>query len=108
MGNNAITSNPSGKTTPSTSNGVFDTQFNSIGAPTSDANIAAAAVNLFYFPTLCMISHTSMAFTESAGTSKRTTLARADKAMTLPLLMFLTLPILMMPPSSLLLMDNHQ
>ncbi|KAJ1329989.1 hypothetical protein BSLG_010809 [Batrachochytrium salamandrivorans] len=38
---------PSGKTTPATRNGVFDTQFNSRRAPGTDANIAAAAVNLF-------------------------------------------------------------
>ncbi|KAH9264450.1 hypothetical protein BASA83_012093 [Batrachochytrium salamandrivorans] len=66
-GNNVITSNPSGKTTPSTRNGVFDTQFNSIGAPTSDANIAAAAVNLFYISNVMHDISYQYGFTESAG-----------------------------------------
>ncbi|KAH6561075.1 hypothetical protein BASA62_010095 [Batrachochytrium salamandrivorans] len=53
--------NNRGKTTPSTSDGVFDTKFNSTEQPYDDANVAAAAVNLFYLTTLCMISHTNTA-----------------------------------------------
>ncbi|KAH6583679.1 hypothetical protein BASA60_001324 [Batrachochytrium salamandrivorans] len=66
-GNNVITKTPSGRTTPSTRNGVFDTQFNSIGAPTSDANIAAAAVNLFYVSNVMHDISYQYGFTESAG-----------------------------------------
>ncbi|KAH6591715.1 hypothetical protein BASA50_008534 [Batrachochytrium salamandrivorans] len=45
-GNNAITIAPNARTTPATSDGVFDTQFDSRGAPGTDANIAAAALFL--------------------------------------------------------------
>ncbi|KAJ1330202.1 hypothetical protein BSLG_010800 [Batrachochytrium salamandrivorans] len=82
-GNNVITFTPNGRTTPSTSDGVFDTQFNSRGAPGTDANLAAAAVNLFYVSNVMHDISYQYGFTESAGNFKRTTLARADKAMTL-------------------------
>ncbi|KAH9257380.1 hypothetical protein BASA81_004538 [Batrachochytrium salamandrivorans] len=78
-GNNAITSNPSGKTTPSTRNGVFDTQFNSIGAPTSDANIAAAAVNLFYLTNVMHDISYQYGFTESAGNFQKDNFGRGGK-----------------------------
>ncbi|KAJ1342887.1 hypothetical protein BSLG_010719 [Batrachochytrium salamandrivorans] len=66
-GNNAITIAPNGRTTPSTSDGVFDTQFDSRGAPGTDANIAAAAVNLFYINNLMHDISYQYGFTESAG-----------------------------------------
>ncbi|KAH9274454.1 extracellular metalloproteinase 1 [Batrachochytrium salamandrivorans] len=66
-GNNVITSTPSGKTTPSTSDGVFDSQFNSIEAPDTDANLAAAAVNLFYISNVMHDISYQYGFTESAG-----------------------------------------
>ncbi|KAH6576920.1 hypothetical protein BASA60_004322 [Batrachochytrium salamandrivorans] len=66
-GNNVITSTPSGKTTPSTSDGVFDSQFNSIEAPDTDANLAAAAVNLFYVSNVMHDISYQYGFTESAG-----------------------------------------
>ncbi|KAH9254989.1 extracellular metalloproteinase 5 [Batrachochytrium salamandrivorans] len=66
-GNNVITSTPSGKTTPSTSDGVFDTKFSSRGAPGTDANIAAAAVNLFYVSNMMHDISYQYGFTESAG-----------------------------------------
>ncbi|KAH6599340.1 hypothetical protein BASA61_002596 [Batrachochytrium salamandrivorans] len=47
-GNNAITRDPSGKPTRSIGNDVFYTKFNSKEDPGTAANIAAAAVNLFY------------------------------------------------------------
>ncbi|KAH9254983.1 hypothetical protein BASA81_006928 [Batrachochytrium salamandrivorans] len=66
-GNNVITSTPSGKTTPSTSDGVFDTKFNSKEEPGTDANIAAAAVNLFYVSNMMHDISYQYGFTESAG-----------------------------------------
>ncbi|KAJ1330201.1 hypothetical protein BSLG_010720 [Batrachochytrium salamandrivorans] len=57
--------------------------FNSRGAPGTDANLAAAAVNLFYVSNVMHDISYQYGFTESAGNFKRTTLARADKAMTL-------------------------
>ncbi|KAJ1329949.1 hypothetical protein BSLG_010791 [Batrachochytrium salamandrivorans] len=66
-GNNVITLTPSGKTTPATRNGVFDTQFNSRRAPGTDANIAAAAVNLFYISNVMHDISYQYGFTERAG-----------------------------------------
>ncbi|KAJ1332839.1 hypothetical protein BSLG_010778 [Batrachochytrium salamandrivorans] len=66
-GNNVITSNPSGKTTPSTKDGVFDTKFNSKKEPDTDENIAAAAVNLFYVTNMVHDIAYQYGFTEKAG-----------------------------------------
>ncbi|KAH6572802.1 hypothetical protein BASA62_003237 [Batrachochytrium salamandrivorans] len=66
-GNNVITLTPSGRTTPATSDGVFDTQFDSRGAPGTDANIAAAAVNLFYLSNMMHDITYQYGFTEQAG-----------------------------------------
>ncbi|KAH9245024.1 hypothetical protein BASA81_017525 [Batrachochytrium salamandrivorans] len=107
-GNNVITSTTSGNTTPSTSDGVFDTQFNGDEDPRTDANVAASAVNLFYLSNMMHDTHTSMASLKRLETSKRTTLARADKAMTLLLLMFKALMAPTTPTSSLPLMDNRE
>ncbi|KAH6586739.1 hypothetical protein BASA50_000336 [Batrachochytrium salamandrivorans] len=66
-GNNVITRDPSGKTTRSIRNGVFNTKFNSKEEPDTVANIAAAAVNLFYITnTMHDISY-QYGFTEKAG-----------------------------------------
>ncbi|KAH6562502.1 hypothetical protein BASA60_011127 [Batrachochytrium salamandrivorans] len=66
-GNNAIALGPSGKTTRSIRKSVFYTKFNSQEDPGSAANIAAAAVNLFYITnTMHDISY-QYGFTESAG-----------------------------------------
>ncbi|KAH9255876.1 hypothetical protein BASA81_006050 [Batrachochytrium salamandrivorans] len=66
-GNNVITLTPNGKTTPSTKDGVFDTKFNSKGAPGTDANLAATAVNLFYITNVMHDISYQYGFTESAG-----------------------------------------
>ncbi|KAJ1332402.1 hypothetical protein BSLG_010837 [Batrachochytrium salamandrivorans] len=66
-GNNVVTSNLSGKTTPSTKNGVFDTKFNGDDEPGTDANVAAAAVNLFYINNLMHDITYQYGFTEKAG-----------------------------------------
>ncbi|KAH6585732.1 hypothetical protein BASA50_001067 [Batrachochytrium salamandrivorans] len=66
-GNNAFTLTPSGKTTPSTRDGVFDTYFSGGGAPTSDVNLAAAAVNLFYITNVMHDISYQFGFTEIAG-----------------------------------------
>ncbi|KAH9245734.1 hypothetical protein BASA81_016750 [Batrachochytrium salamandrivorans] len=66
-GNNVITLTPSGRTTPATSDGVFDTQFDSRGVPGTDANIAAAAVNLFYLSNMMHDITYQYGFTEQAG-----------------------------------------
>ncbi|KAH6573812.1 hypothetical protein BASA62_002744 [Batrachochytrium salamandrivorans] len=78
-GNNVITSTPSGKTTPSTSDGVFDTKFRAEKTPGTDDNIAAAAVNLFYVTNMMHDISYQYGFTERLETSKQTTLARAEK-----------------------------
>ncbi|KAH6564131.1 hypothetical protein BASA62_008066 [Batrachochytrium salamandrivorans] len=66
-GNNAIALGPNGKTTRSIRKSVFYTKFNSQEDPGSAANIAAAAVNLFYITnTMHDISY-QYGFTESAG-----------------------------------------
>ncbi|KAH9265849.1 hypothetical protein BSLG_010785 [Batrachochytrium salamandrivorans] len=66
-GNNVITLTPSGKTTPSIRNGVFKTRFNSKQPSTNVANIAAAAVNLFYLTNVMHDISYQYGFTESAG-----------------------------------------
>ncbi|KAH6565583.1 hypothetical protein BASA62_007165 [Batrachochytrium salamandrivorans] len=66
-GNNVITSNLSGKTTPSTGNGVFDTKFNGANEPGTDDNIAASAVNLFYINNLMHDITYQYGFTEKTG-----------------------------------------
>ncbi|KAH9273365.1 hypothetical protein BASA83_004367 [Batrachochytrium salamandrivorans] len=66
-GNNVVTSDTRGKTTSSTSDGVFDTKFNSKGEPGTDANVAAAAVNLFYINNLMHDITYQYGFTEKAG-----------------------------------------
>ncbi|KAH6570731.1 hypothetical protein BASA62_004146 [Batrachochytrium salamandrivorans] len=78
-GNNVITLTPSGKTTPSTSDGVFDTQFDSQGAPGTDANIAAAAVNLFYLGNIMHDITYQYGFTEQAGNFQKDNFGKGGK-----------------------------
>ncbi|KAH6590685.1 hypothetical protein BASA50_009211 [Batrachochytrium salamandrivorans] len=78
-GNNVITSNPSGKTTPSTSNGVFDTKFNGRDEPSTDDNVAAAAVNLFYLANAMHDITYQYGFTESAGNFQKDNFGRGGK-----------------------------
>ncbi|KAJ1340911.1 hypothetical protein BSLG_010824 [Batrachochytrium salamandrivorans] len=66
-GNNAITRDPHGNATRSIRNGVFKTKFNSKEEPSSVANIAAAAVNLFYLTNVMHDISYQYGFTESAG-----------------------------------------
>ncbi|KAH9260484.1 hypothetical protein BASA82_001145 [Batrachochytrium salamandrivorans] len=66
-GNNVITSTTSGRTTPSTRNGVFDTQFNGDDEPGTDANVAASAVSLFYISNMMHDITYQYGFTEKAG-----------------------------------------
>ncbi|KAH6572484.1 hypothetical protein BASA50_000561 [Batrachochytrium salamandrivorans] len=66
-GNNAITSDEYSETTSSTSDGVFNTKFNSTAEPDTAANIAAAAVNLFYITNMMHDITYQYGFTESAG-----------------------------------------
>ncbi|KAH6559989.1 hypothetical protein BASA50_006630 [Batrachochytrium salamandrivorans] len=66
-GNNVVTSNLSGKTTPSTKNGVFDTKFNGDDEPSTADNVAASAVNLFYVSNLMHDITYQYGFTEKAG-----------------------------------------
>ncbi|KAJ1328659.1 hypothetical protein BSLG_010725 [Batrachochytrium salamandrivorans] len=54
-------------TTPATRDGVFDTQFDNRRAPGTDANIAAAAVNLFYISNMMHDITYQYGFTERAG-----------------------------------------
>ncbi|KAH9246737.1 hypothetical protein BASA81_015701 [Batrachochytrium salamandrivorans] len=66
-GNNAIALSPSGKTTPAIRKSVFSTKFNSKEDPGSVANIAAAAVNLFYLANVMHDITYRYGFTEKAG-----------------------------------------
>ncbi|KAH6597655.1 hypothetical protein BASA50_004261 [Batrachochytrium salamandrivorans] len=66
-GNNVVTSDTRGKTTSSTSDGVFDTKFNGDDEPSTDDNIAASAVNLFYVSNLMHDITYQYGFTEKAG-----------------------------------------
>ncbi|KAJ1341696.1 hypothetical protein BSLG_010831 [Batrachochytrium salamandrivorans] len=66
-GNNAIALTPSGKTTQSIGNDVFYTKFNSKEDPATVANIAAAAVNLFYLTNFMHDIFARHGFTERAG-----------------------------------------
>ncbi|KAH9248784.1 hypothetical protein BASA81_013529 [Batrachochytrium salamandrivorans] len=78
-GNNAITSSTLGKTTPSTSNGVFDTQFNSTANPRTTINVAAAAVNLFYLVNLMHDISYQYGFTEQAGNFQTSNFGKGGK-----------------------------
>ncbi|KAH6578771.1 hypothetical protein BASA60_003544 [Batrachochytrium salamandrivorans] len=66
-GNNAIALTPSGRITPATSDGVFNAKFNSKEEPGTVANVAAAAVNLFYVSNMMHDISYQYGFTESAG-----------------------------------------
>ncbi|KAH6586026.1 hypothetical protein BASA61_006666 [Batrachochytrium salamandrivorans] len=66
-GNNIITLTPSGRTTRPIRDDVFDTEFNSKEDPGTDANLAAAAVNLFYITNMMHDISARYGFTESAG-----------------------------------------
>ncbi|KAJ1340000.1 hypothetical protein BSLG_010798 [Batrachochytrium salamandrivorans] len=66
-GNNIITRNPRGDTTRSIRNGVFKTKFDSKEDPGTVANVAAAAVNLFYLTNVMHDISYQYGFTESAG-----------------------------------------
>ncbi|KAH9255029.1 hypothetical protein BASA81_006974 [Batrachochytrium salamandrivorans] len=78
-GNNVITLTPSGRTTPSTSDGIFDTQFDSQGVPGTDANIAAAAVNLFYVSNMMHDITYQYGFTEQAGNFQKDNFGKGGK-----------------------------
>ncbi|KAH6582254.1 hypothetical protein BASA50_000951 [Batrachochytrium salamandrivorans] len=78
-GNNAIALNPSGNTTRSVRKGVFNTKFNSKEDPGTVANIAAAAVNLFYLTnTMHDISY-QYGFTEKAGNFQKDNFGKGGK-----------------------------
>ncbi|KAH6577873.1 hypothetical protein BASA60_003847 [Batrachochytrium salamandrivorans] len=66
-GNNAIALSPSGKTTRAIRKSVFKTKFNDKEDPGSVANIAAAAVNLFYLANVMHDITYRYGFTEKAG-----------------------------------------
>ncbi|KAH9249092.1 hypothetical protein BASA81_013211 [Batrachochytrium salamandrivorans] len=66
-GNNVVTSDTHGKTTSSTSDGVFDTKFNGDNEPSTADNVAASAVNLFYVSNLMHDITYQYGFTEKAG-----------------------------------------
>ncbi|KAH9264070.1 hypothetical protein BASA83_012468 [Batrachochytrium salamandrivorans] len=66
-GNNAIALSPSGKTTRAIRKSVFKTKFNDKEDPGSVANIAAAAVNLFYITNVMHDITYRYGFTEKAG-----------------------------------------
>ncbi|KAH9275972.1 hypothetical protein BASA83_001779 [Batrachochytrium salamandrivorans] len=89
-------------------NGVFNTKFDTKKQAGHSTNIAAAAVNLFYVANVMHDISYQYGFTEQAGNFQKSNLERADRAMTLSLLMFLTLPILIIPNFSLPLMDNQE
>ncbi|KAH9253798.1 hypothetical protein BASA83_004293 [Batrachochytrium salamandrivorans] len=78
-GNNAITSDKHDETTPSTSDGVFDTQFNSTEQPYDDANVVAAAVNLFYLNNIMHDITYQYGFTESAGNFQKDNFGKGGK-----------------------------
>ncbi|KAH6584206.1 hypothetical protein BASA61_007604 [Batrachochytrium salamandrivorans] len=66
-GNNVITFTPNGNTTQSIRNGVFKTKFDGTKSPGNAANVAAAAVNLFYIINAIHDISYQYGFTESAG-----------------------------------------
>ncbi|KAH9269455.1 hypothetical protein BASA83_008538 [Batrachochytrium salamandrivorans] len=78
-GNNAITRDPSGKPTRSIENDVFYTQFNSKEDPGSAANIAAAAVNLFYITNMVHDITYRYGFTEKAGNFQKNNFRKGGK-----------------------------
>ncbi|KAH9268458.1 hypothetical protein BASA83_009300 [Batrachochytrium salamandrivorans] len=66
-GNNIITKTPRGNTTPSIRKGVFNSKFDITRSPGTVANVAAAAVNLFYLTNVMHDISYQYGFTESAG-----------------------------------------
>ncbi|KAJ1332229.1 hypothetical protein BSLG_010821 [Batrachochytrium salamandrivorans] len=78
-GNNVIASDTRGKTTSATSDGVFDTKFNGSDEPGTDANIAAAAVNLFYINNLMHDITYQYGFTEKAGNFQKDNFGKGGK-----------------------------
>ncbi|KAJ1341899.1 hypothetical protein BSLG_010861 [Batrachochytrium salamandrivorans] len=78
-GNNAIALGPNGKTTRSIRNGVFKTKFNSKEDPASVANIAAAAVNLFYITNMVHDISYQYGFTEQAGNFQKDNFGKYGK-----------------------------
>ncbi|KAH6602386.1 hypothetical protein BASA61_001174 [Batrachochytrium salamandrivorans] len=107
-GNNVITSTPSGKTTPSIRDGVFDTKFNGDDEPDTDDNIAATAVNLFYITNVMHDISYQYGFTEQAGNFQTDNFDKGGQGNDAVVLMFLTLPIMITPAFSLPLMDNQE
>ncbi|KAH6596110.1 hypothetical protein BASA50_005407 [Batrachochytrium salamandrivorans] len=78
-GNNAITKNPSGKTTLSTSDGVFNTKFNGNDEPGTADNIAASAVSLFYLTNVMHDITYQYGFTEKAGNFQKDNFGKGGK-----------------------------
>ncbi|KAH6562120.1 hypothetical protein BASA62_009387 [Batrachochytrium salamandrivorans] len=75
----AIPHHKHGETTPSTSDGVFDTKFNSTEQPYDDANVVAAAVNLFYLNNIMHDITYQYGFTESAGNFQKDNFGKGGK-----------------------------
>ncbi|KAH6585824.1 hypothetical protein BASA50_000985 [Batrachochytrium salamandrivorans] len=78
-GNNAIALGPNGKTTRSIGNDTFYTKFNSKEDPGTAANIAAAAVNLFYITNMVHDISARYGFTESAGNFQKNNFRNGGK-----------------------------
>ncbi|KAH6571489.1 hypothetical protein BASA60_007135 [Batrachochytrium salamandrivorans] len=78
-GNNVITSNPRGKTTRAIRDGVFNTKFDSKERPATIANIAAAAVNLFYVANVMHDISYQYGFTEQAGNFQKSNFGKGGK-----------------------------
>ncbi|KAH6559834.1 hypothetical protein BASA62_000311 [Batrachochytrium salamandrivorans] len=97
-GNNIITKTPRGNTTPSIRKGVFNSKFDITRSPGTVANVAAAAVNLFYLTNVMHDISYQYGFTESAGNFQKDNFNKGGQGqVTLSLLLFLTLPMLMVP-----------
>ncbi|KAH6588377.1 hypothetical protein BASA50_010765 [Batrachochytrium salamandrivorans] len=83
-------------------------RFNSRGAPGTDANLAAAAVNLFYVSNVMHDISYQYGFTESAGNFQTNNFGKGGQGNDAVAVNVLNPSILMMPPSSLPLMDNQE
>ncbi|KAH6592686.1 hypothetical protein BASA61_004487 [Batrachochytrium salamandrivorans] len=64
-----------GKTTPSLAMAYLIPNLIANRKPSTTVNVAAAAVNLFYLSTLCMISHTSRASSLNSSGNFHTSLS---------------------------------
>ncbi|KAH6586172.1 hypothetical protein BASA50_000637 [Batrachochytrium salamandrivorans] len=78
-GNNVVTRTIRNKTTRAIRDGVFNTRFNSIGAPATIANTAAAAVNLFYVANVMHDISYQYGFTEQAGNFQKSNFGKGGR-----------------------------